>query len=175
MKRHALEAAAGAELLDLLIVGWGNTLRGDDAAGVRLARRFERAEPGVAALAVHQLTPELAESVAGARRVVFADARVAGAGERLQVVRLTGRDHGRSPALGHWGSPAALLGMAEALYGRRPEAWLLALPGVRFGMEETLSATTRAALDEAEAWIRERMATPAPRGAAARLEEAVAG
>ena len=48
----------------LLIIGYGSELRSDDAAGVVAAR--ELARYGLRAIPVHQLTPDLAESVAAA-------------------------------------------------------------------------------------------------------------
>ena len=58
----------------ILVIGYGNELRRDDGLGPRVAASL--AGPGVRALAVRQLTPELAEEVATARLVVFVDARV---------------------------------------------------------------------------------------------------
>lgn len=68
-----------------LIIGYGNPLRGDDAVGFLAAERLSRtiADPGVTVLAVHQITPELAEPVSRARRVIFMDASVGA--ERGQI------------------------------------------------------------------------------------------
>ena len=50
-----------------LVIGYGNELRGDDAVGPLVARTAESWQrPGLRALAVQQLTPELAEDIAGA-------------------------------------------------------------------------------------------------------------
>jgi Ni,Fe-hydrogenase maturation factor len=89
----------------------------------------------VRALAVPQLAPELAEEVARARAVVFADACPGPGPARL--VPLTAGCH--SVGLGHACDPAWLLGLTAALYGRRPAAWLLALPAVRFDFGAALS------------------------------------
>src|SRR5262249_51109422 len=65
----------------LLVIGYGNELRGDDGVGPAAARAVAAwAEPCVQAIATHQLTPELADAIAGAEEVVFVDARI-GAGE----------------------------------------------------------------------------------------------
>ena len=51
-----------------LVIGYGNTLRGDDAVGPRAAAAVHGGGlPGVDALAVAQLTPVLAEPLAAAR------------------------------------------------------------------------------------------------------------
>ena len=58
-----------------LVIGYGNELRGDDAAGPCVARGVaDWGRPEVDGLAVHQLTPELAPALAGAEVVVFVDA-----------------------------------------------------------------------------------------------------
>jgi hypothetical protein len=51
--------------------------------------------------------------------------------------------------LGHTGEPRELLALAEALYGRRPEAWLITLPAPELGFGEGLSATAEHGLAEA--------------------------
>ena len=61
--------------MNFLVIGYGNTLRSDDGAGQRVAEKIGQWElPGVGALAVHQLTPELAENIAQADAVIFVDA-----------------------------------------------------------------------------------------------------
>ena len=49
-----------------LIIGYGNTLRGDDAVGQAAAQALagEAAIAGAETIACHQLTPELAERIA---------------------------------------------------------------------------------------------------------------
>jgi Ni,Fe-hydrogenase maturation factor len=58
-----------------LVIGYGNDLRGDDAAGPRVAELIGARElPGVRAIASRQLTPDLAEQLARADLAVFVDA-----------------------------------------------------------------------------------------------------
>jgi hydrogenase maturation protease len=59
-----------------LIIGYGNPLRGDDDVGWEAASRLAAALPSEAVhiLAVHQLTPELAEAVSEADLLIFVDA-----------------------------------------------------------------------------------------------------
>jgi hydrogenase maturation protease len=125
-----------------LVIGYGNPLRGDDAVGQEVAAAVARwGLPGVRALAVHQLTPELVEPLARARLAVFVDAYPARDGGGVNVRRL-GRPHGPA-ALGHTGDPRFLLGLARALYGGHPPAWLVTVPGFEFGFGEALSPTAR--------------------------------
>jgi hydrogenase maturation protease len=134
----------------LLVIGYGNELRRDDAAGLRAARAVAAWRlPGVAGVAAHQLTPEFAELIGAAERVIFVDA---GQGD---VVRTRPMEPGRTAqVLGHIWEPRALLALAEALYGHRPEAWLITLPAPELGFGEGLSAAAEHGLAEALRQIR---------------------
>jgi hydrogenase maturation protease len=63
----------------VLIVGYGNPLRGDDGLGWHAAEALRAALPEAEILAVHQLTPELAEDASRAELVIFLDAAETGA------------------------------------------------------------------------------------------------
>lgn len=142
-----------------LVLGYGNTLRGDDAAGPRVAEAVAALDlPGVRALACHQLTPELAETLAQSERVVFVDAAV----DRPLRVRLRPLRPGPPASVGsHFSDPRAVLALARQLFGRAPRAWWLTIPALRFEFGETLSAPTRRGI--AEALNRIRALVNAPR------------
>jgi hydrogenase maturation protease len=130
----------------LLIVGYGNRLRGDDAAGYLAAERLRQfVSPEVEVLAVHQLTPELAEPISRADHVIFIDATAAGTpGEILKrcVTPL--------PAAGgftHHSTPEGLLAAAAALYSHAPEATLYSIPAQSFELSEQLSPPVQDALN----------------------------
>src|SRR5512138_3332741 len=61
-----------------LVLGYGNTLRGDDGVGWRVAEAFARIAPDVEVRAVHQLSPELAEVASHYDAAVFVDAAADG-------------------------------------------------------------------------------------------------
>ena len=64
---------------DALVIGYGNTLRGDDGIGPAVAEAVAALGlPGVRVIVAHQLTPELAADLADAQLVVFVDAAVGG-------------------------------------------------------------------------------------------------
>jgi len=135
-----------------MVVGYGSTLRGDDAAGPRVATTVARwSLSGVYAIAAHQLTPELAEPLAQVRRAIFVDARVGGGGVRVQPLhpadRLSSLDM-------HVSDPTALLALAHVLYGRAPRAWLITLPAESFALGTPLSPLTRRSLAIARRRIR---------------------
>jgi hydrogenase maturation protease len=134
----------------LLVIGYGNELRRDDAAGPFAARAVAAWElPGVEAVAVHQLTPELADLIGEAESVVFVDA-----GQDEVVTRRPLEPSRAAPALGHRGDPRQLLALAEALHGHRPEAWLITVPAPELGFGEGLSAAAEHGLKEAVRQIR---------------------
>jgi hydrogenase maturation protease len=142
-----------------LIVGYGNPLRGDDGVGQAVAQAFAE-EDGVDALACHQLTPELAERFAAAARVVLIDAATGSEAGRISVVSL---QPAPAPAsiLGHHVAPAQLLQMAQTLYGRSPEAYLITVGAGSLELGEGLSAPVIAALPEIIATAR-RLALQRP-------------
>jgi hydrogenase maturation protease len=142
-----------------LVIGWGNELRGDDAAGCVAVRRLAgRNLPGVRAVTDHQLLPEFAEPVAEADLVVFVDAcadgRERSRARPLRAPTASGRDAGR-PALGHTGGAEGILALAERLYGRRPEAWELGLPARSFDLGARLSPVAAEGTREAESILME--------------------
>jgi len=132
----------------LLIIGYGNELRGDDAVGPLAARKL--ADRGFDALALHQLTPELAERIAAAHAVIFldADARVPPG----QVVVEPLAPAGAPSTLGHYAGSASLLSLARAIYGASPEAWQVRIGAETFEFGEAMSVAAeqavRAAIDE---------------------------
>ncbi len=132
----------------VLLIGYGNDLRGDDAAGRLVAQRV-RAYDAVAVEvhSVHQLTPECAEIVAKAGRVVFVDAYVAAEGDPARAAHIA-RD-APGARLDHVGSPESLLALADCVYGRRPDAWLVTVPAVSFAYGAAPSDTTRAGIADA--------------------------
>ena len=103
--------------------------------------------PEVAALAVHQLTPELAEPLAAARLAVFVDARLAAEGEATRVQPL--EPVGPRATLGHTSDPRSLLALARAAFGRRPRAWSITVPATNLSLGERLSPTAARGMDDA--------------------------
>ncbi len=69
-----------------LVIGYGNTLRGDDGAGICAAERAARRFPGVDILTVHELQPELAETMCRYHDVIFLDAAMEGSGIRADII-----------------------------------------------------------------------------------------
>ncbi len=141
----------------ILIIGYGNSLRRDDGAGVWLAhhltQQLRQQHHPVHYLACQQLTPELAADLAdpGVMAVFFVDTRVVAPSEVAPQVRIEplAADNG-SPSTGHHLTPATLLLYTAHLYQCIPLAWQITVPGHDFGFGETFSPETQAALTEAE-------------------------
>lgn len=132
----------------VLVIGYGNPLRGDDGVGPAVAAEVERLRlPGVRVRVVHQLTPELAADLADVQRAVFVDAAAPAGGEPVRAVRLNGPPP--DAVLTHAADPRGLLALARAVFGRAPEAWLVTAAGDDFGFRDGLSPAGRARAAEA--------------------------
>lgn len=137
-------------LPETLVIGYGNDLRGDDGAGVRAASLIAARLPQSRVIVTHQLTPDLADDIAAAVRVVFVDAYPAddqGAPLRVERIHAGGADH--ADTLGHHGQPAGLVQLADRLFGTPIEAWVVGIPAFNFDVGERISPETRLRIDEA--------------------------
>jgi hydrogenase maturation protease len=141
-----------------LVIGYGSDLRGDDAAGRRVAEALDAVGlPGVRALSLPQLAPELAEDLARAGRAIFVDACADAEDDRVRVQVLAPSDP--AAPLGHTSSPAMLLGIAGRLYGRSPPAWLVAVPAHDLTLGAGLSPRTQRACAAALGAVRRLIRT----------------
>jgi hydrogenase maturation protease len=146
-------------------VGYGNPLRGDDAAGQRVATEVEIwALPGVRVIATQQLTPELAAVLAEAQHVIFVDAcqidncrTVKPHESSISIENLEPASTATSSASGHTSDPGALLALCMAIYGRAPRAWLMTIPACQFDLGADLSPCAAAGIVSALAWIRDAL------------------
>jgi hydrogenase maturation protease len=132
----------------VLVVGYGNSLRGDDGLGwhaVALLARDPRLA-GVEVLARHQLTPELAEDVSRASLVVLVDARAGGGAPGEVTVRRVAPAGPARPAWSHRLDPPSLVGLAGALYGTAPPVFLVSAAVATCEVGERLSPALERAL-----------------------------
>ncbi len=136
-----------------LVIGYGNGLRSDDGAGPSVARLLATSDD-LAVLVRDQLVPELAADLRGRAVVVFVDAATTLKPGAVAVRRLTVSEAAETPRLTHHFGPAALLCLAERLYGARPRAFLVTVGAASFALGEDLSPEVAAALPEAAAVVR---------------------
>jgi hydrogenase maturation protease len=141
-----------------LVIGIGNPGRQDDGLGPALIERLAGSRPpersvveipggAVDAVWTYQLNIEDAHLVRDYGRVVFADACVEGEApavlgpiEPAAAIAFTT----------HEMSPASVLALGEELYGNAPRAFLLAIRGQAWEMEEGLTPEAVRNLDLAE-------------------------
>lgn len=140
-----------------MVIGYGNPGRLDDGLGPAFAERVSAlAIPGVTADADYQLNVEDAADLARYDAVLFADASV-DAAEPFTLTPLA-PEHTGLGFSSHSVSPAALLGLAESLFGATPRACLLAIRGTEFdGFGEGLSPQATANLDAAVEYLEPRL------------------
>jgi hydrogenase maturation protease len=133
----------------VLVIGFGNTLRTDDGAGptavAQLAMILPHTQP-CQCLVVQQLTPELAEPVSRADRVIFVDATIHVPPGEITVQTT----YGKAPdtaGLGHHMTPELVLAMSLALYGRAPQAWTIGIGVDSMDVGEYLTPQVACAAD----------------------------
>jgi len=123
---------------DILVIGYGNELRGDDGLGPLVAKSVAAADiPGVRVLSVRQLLPEFAADLAQARLVVFVDASDAWSESGVEVRSLAAET--ATDWCTHRADPRTLLALTRTIYGQTPEAWWLTASGRNFDFGEGLS------------------------------------
>ncbi|MDQ2078659.1 hydrogenase maturation protease [Xanthobacteraceae bacterium Astr-EGSB] len=133
----------------ILIIGYGNTLRGDDGFGPLAAEHVAaRAPPGVEVMSVHQLGPELALDIRAADLVVFLDAAHGPDPGRLAAAPVVVHDLSPS-SVTHRLDPGGLLALTRAVYGRVPAAALVTAIAADFAHGDTISAEVRNAAKKA--------------------------
>jgi hydrogenase maturation protease len=136
---------------ELLVIGYGNSLRRDDGVGPRVAEAVEELKlPGVRVLDCQLLSPELADPIARARRVIFVDAAV----DEMDGVKFRQLAPGdTSQLMAHAADPRTMLALARDVFGRTPEAWWLTIPAIHMGFGTDFSPETEAGFHTAVAEI----------------------
>lgn len=149
----------------VLLLGYGNPSRGDDALGPMLLemieadRRHGRAPDIFDTLTDFQLQVEHALDLQRRQLVLFIDASLT-ATPPCELARLQPcRDDSFSS---HAMSPAAVLAVYEQVCGQPPPAFLLAIRGHGFELGESLSAPAQAHLQQARELVRDLLQHAGP-------------
>lgn len=138
---------------EVLVIGYGNTLRGDDGVGPRVAEAVGNLRlPGVRTLICPLLTPELADPISRAEKVIFVDAAV-DVSPGVQWRKL--RPYVSSQIMAHAADPRTMLALARDVFGHAPEAWWLTIPAVDLGFHEEFSPAVQRNVGMAVGKIRE--------------------
>ncbi len=149
----------------LLVLAVGNPSRGDDALGPMLLERLQAdgwdAGGQVELLCDFQLQVEHTLDLLGRSAVLLVDAARPGVVQGAQLSSLQPCPERPAPA-SHALDARTLLGLALALQGTAPPAWMLAIEGAAFGLGEGLSLQAQQHLDQAhrlaQAWVSEQLA-----------------
>ena len=138
-----------------LVICYGNPLRSDDGVAWHVAEALAAGDHlgGAELRCCHQLTPELAEDVSRAARVVLVDAAVGRPGTVQHTsVPATGRPATATP-FSHGLTPGGLRDLAAALYGPVPPMDVVTVAAACFAAGEELSAPVAAAVAGAAAAV----------------------
>ena len=141
---------------ELLVIGYGNSLRRDDGVGPRVAEAIEELQfPGVRTLTCQLLTPEHADPIARVRRVIFVDAAV----DKTDGVQFRKLEPGAtSQLMAHAADPRTMLALARDVFGHAPEAWWLTIPAIHLGFGTDYSPAAEAGFHAAVAEIKKLVA-----------------
>jgi hydrogenase maturation protease len=141
----------------VLIVAYGNPMRCDDGVAWRAVDALEnKFSSDVEILRLHQLTPELSDTVRDFRCVIYVDAASCdGSLNKPGVIRVEEIRAGASEPVrfSHVFSPKKVLDLAVQLYGASPKAFVITVAGDNFDHGDSLSAAVSAALPDLVAKI----------------------
>jgi hydrogenase maturation protease len=136
--------------MNYLVIGYGNTLRSDDGAGQIVANQIATwNSPNVRSLAVHQLTPELAEDIANVDLVIFVDAVILSKQNAEKIEIKTLEVDNKYLNLGHTENPRSLLYLSKILYKKLPIAYWILIPVFNFDFGEEISFLTQQGITQA--------------------------
>ena len=132
----------------IVVIGYGSELRGDDAVGQHIAAAVaEWNIPNIRALAVHQLTPELAAVLASAQFAIFADAS---ADPHQTEARIESLEYeGATTTVFHSATPQSLIALSQSVYDQSPQAWLVSVPTDTFEFGAELTPTAQHGMETA--------------------------
>jgi hydrogenase maturation protease len=149
-------------MADVLVIGYGNPLRGDDGIGCLIAEELAKnifdPDSRVQVVACHQLNPELAEAVADTRAVIFVDASVDVKPGQVCVNTVT-PDRFSPAAFTHSLKPSALLATASELFGQAPSAKSVVIGAACFDLGAQITPEVRAAVRTALNAVETEIAT----------------
>jgi hydrogenase maturation protease len=134
----------------LLVIGYGNELRGDDGVGPRVAATVGGWNlDGVRAIVCPLLTPELADAISQARLAIFVDAAM----DPPHEVRLRKLEPNESSQIiAHAADPRTILALARDVFGHAPQAWWLTIPASKLDFGPRLSPETQRGFAEASSF-----------------------
>ena len=133
----------------MIIIGYGNPLRGDDGLGPAAAQSLEEIlqDKDTIVMAKHQMGVELSTELSEADLAIFIDARVGGSPGQLVEEKVIPEDSVPS-SFSHHLQPGVLISVVRALYNKYPEAYLFSVSAESFEHGEGLTPSVEAILPE---------------------------
>jgi hydrogenase maturation protease len=123
---------------EIVVIGFGDPLRGDDAVGHKIAERIlQWGLPEVRVIATPRLTAELSEALGRAHLAIFVHATPPSRRDEVAACALDPCPSKITSS--HVEDPCVLLSITHATYGRYPYAWCIGVPAVNFDFGQNLS------------------------------------
>ena len=125
----------------ILLVGYGNVMRSDDAAGIYLAKRIAKEnDPHVKTILTQQLNVELLEDAVKYENVIFVDASQKE--EEVSFKKVEPKPQGQMVSSHHL-SPELFLELARTIYNVNLNLHVCSIRGENFELGDVLSKKTR--------------------------------
>ena len=139
----------------VLVLGYGNSLRGDDGIGIAAAEQLRDTiqSSSVRILACQQLTPELASEISKVDRVIIIDAAKGETPGQITIREIEPSND--SATFTHELQPSTLLACSQELYGKRPTTYLVSVTGYSFDFSDELSDTVTRIMPQVLTRVRE--------------------
>lgn len=133
----------------VLIVGYGNPLRGDDGIGWVVAEKLRELalSETVSIRTCIQLTPELAADLSEVEVAILIDARAGEPAGKISCQQVKPLPH--LPSSSHHLNPSALLSYTHQFFGKAPQTYLISITGTEFGYQDHLSPQVQEAVQGA--------------------------
>jgi hydrogenase maturation protease len=133
---------ARAPSSDFWIIGYGNPQRRDDGIGPYIVNRLQpdfKHRKDIHLLVLHQLEPDVIDTLKKAHTILFVDATVETLAEGRHWVGIQ-PELKALPCLIHHVAPSFILGLLQCLYHRNPAAWMVSVEGNDFSFGCGLSS-----------------------------------
>ena len=139
----------------VLVIGYGNTTRSDDGAGVRVAEHLAGEKvPGMDVRVMQQLHIDLVEDLRGYDTAFFIDASENVQGVSLERIQGSGAAGIHSS---HHLGPGVLASLGESLYQQKPDFYVCQIAAENFDFGEALSSRTETLVPEAARCIKDKI------------------
>lgn len=134
----------------ILIIGYGNSLAGDDALGFYTISELHGTEmpQGTSVKYIHQLMPEHSSEFTEYDTLIFIDAEGAKVPGELKYRKVFKENLKNTAATAHEFTLDTILLMGYWLYGKMPEIHLITVTGCNFRTGENISTAVKRKIPE---------------------------